>query len=86
MTGAKSPAVVRSITNYRNATPFPWMSGKSRMVKIITPGRVKTFDAMSASGKAKRQRTECRWLSPRVVDWNMQQHNLLLSPFEAMTC
>ena len=39
---------------------------------LAAAGRVKTFNAMSTAGKAKRQRIECLWLSPRVVDWNRQ--------------
>ncbi|MHB1494494.1 MAG: DNA adenine methylase [Acidithiobacillus sp.] len=53
---------------------------------LAAAGRVKTFDAMSASGRTKRQRTECLWLSPRVVDWNTQHRQSSLAFADSATC
>ncbi|BBF63833.1 DNA adenine methylase [Acidithiobacillus ferridurans] len=53
---------------------------------LAAAGRVKTFDAMSMAGKAKRQRTECLWLSPRVVDWNTQHRQSSLAFADSATC
>lgn len=53
---------------------------------LAAAGRVKTFKAMSAAGKAKRQRIECLWLSPRVVEWNKRCNQLSLPFAGAKTC